>query len=137
MKQRREKIEIRLLTIACLAFAGSSGVATDAVGEAVSWDDWDTGTESVLLSGRQNVFDLPLMLAEAPPDAEEEGAAPSSPECAAFAADPDADVGDIIRAGCQPTLAQMSALMDNPLGNVAMLFTQFDLSILENPAFER
>ncbi|MGD9076619.1 MAG: hypothetical protein PVJ69_15480 [Desulfobacteraceae bacterium] len=60
---------------------------------------------------------------------------PLSPECAAFAKDPSADVGDVIRAGCQPTLAQMSALMDNPLGNVAMLFTQFDFSILENPLF--
>lgn len=44
-----------------------------------------------------------------------------SPECAEFAKDSEADVGDVIRAGCQPTLAQMSALMDNPLGNVAML----------------
>jgi hypothetical protein len=51
---------------------------------------------------------------------------PMSAECQAFRADPDADVGDIIRAGCQPTVGQMSALMDNPLGNVAMLFTQVD-----------
>ena len=56
-----------------------------------------------------------------------------SRQCAAFQADPDADVGDIIRAGCQPTLAQMSALMDNPLGNVAMLFTQFDFYQLKEP----
>ena len=28
----------------------------------------------------------------------------------------------------------MSALMDNPLGNVAMLFTQFDVYLMENPA---
>jgi hypothetical protein len=56
-----------------------------------------------------------------------------NPQCAAFAADPGADVGDIIRAGCQPSLAQMSALMDNPLGNVAMLFTQFDIYQLKDP----
>ena len=55
-------------------------------------------------------------------------------QCAAFAQDPDADIGAIIRAGCQPSLAQMSALMDNPLGNVAMLFTQFDWTRLENDA---
>jgi hypothetical protein len=137
MKQCRKKIEIRLLTIACLAFAGSSGAATDAVGEAVSWDDWDTGTESVLLTGRQNPFELPLMLAEAPGDAAAAEAEPLSAECAAFAADPDADVGDIIRAGCQPSLAQMSALMDNPLGNVAMLFTQFDTFRMENPSNDK
>jgi hypothetical protein len=59
---------------------------------------------------------------------------PTNPQCAAFAADMDADVGDIIRAGCTPTTAQMSALMDNPLGNVAMLWTQFDFTRMENPA---
>jgi len=56
-----------------------------------------------------------------------------NPQCAAFQADRDADVGEILRAGCEPTLAQMSALMDNPLGNVAMLFTQFDLYQLKDP----
>ena len=56
-----------------------------------------------------------------------------NPQCAAFAADRDADVGDIIRAGCKPTTAQMSRLMDNPLGNVAMLFTQFDFYQMKNP----
>jgi hypothetical protein len=30
----------------------------------------------------------------------------------------------------------MSALMDNPLGNVAMLFTQIDITKLENPTFD-
>jgi hypothetical protein len=63
----------------------------------------------------------------------EEAGEPPSPECAAFAADPDADLGEVLRAGCKPTLAQMSALMDNPLGNVAMLFTQFDYYLMENP----
>lgn len=58
----------------------------------------------------------------------------TSPECLAFAKDIDADLGEVLKAGCQPTLAQMSALMDNPLGNVAMLFTQFDLYKMENPS---
>jgi hypothetical protein len=58
-------------------------------------------------------------------------------KCAAFRADPDADVGAIIRAGCEPTLEQMSKLMDNPLGNVAMLFTQFDWTRLKNEKFDR
>jgi len=56
----------------------------------------------------------------------------TSEECLKFASDKDADLGEVLKAGCEPTLAQMSALMDNPLGNVAMLFTQFDISILEN-----
>jgi hypothetical protein len=59
-------------------------------------------------------------------------AAPLSAECKAFAEDPNADLGEVIKAGCQPTLAQMSKLMDNPLGNVAMLFTQFDVYKMTN-----
>jgi hypothetical protein len=55
-----------------------------------------------------------------------------SPECAKFAKDVNADLGDVIRAGCKPTLAQMSKLMDNPLGNVAMLFTQLDVYKMTN-----
>ncbi|NHZ69938.1 MAG: hypothetical protein GWP20_01760, partial [Thermotogales bacterium] len=56
-----------------------------------------------------------------------------SPECAKFAKDPGADIGDVIHAGCKPTLAQMSALMDNPVGNVAMMWNQIDYYGLENP----
>ena len=43
-----------------------------------------------------------------------------SAECIAFRANSDANIGDIMRAGCEPTLGQMSKLMDNPIGNVAM-----------------
>lgn len=58
--------------------------------------------------------------------------APLSEECQKFALDLDADLGEVLHAGCKPTLAQMSALMDNPLGNVAMLFTQIDYYSLSN-----
>jgi hypothetical protein len=73
----------------------------------------------------------PIWLAQA--DTEKKEEAEISEECKAFRADPEADIGDMIRAGCQPTTGQMSALMDNPLGNVAMLFTQVDVFVLENP----
>jgi len=66
-------------------------------------------------------------------EADETSGGPPSPECQAFAADPNADVGDIMRAGCKPSVGQMSALMDNPLGNVAMLFTQFDWYVKKEP----
>jgi hypothetical protein len=56
-----------------------------------------------------------------------------SEECLKLEADIDADLGDVINAGCKPSLAQMSALMDNPVGNVAMLFTQFDYYKLQDP----
>jgi len=58
-----------------------------------------------------------------------------SADCAKFSKN--ADVGDIIRAGCKLTLAQMSALMDNPVGNVAMWWNQLDYYGLENPKFNK
>ena len=53
--------------------------------------------------------------------------------CARYQVDIDADLGDVMRAGCEPTLAQMSALMDNPIGNVAMMFNQLDVYRMEEP----
>ena len=68
------------------------------------------------------------------PNAAEETAKDSNYEqCAAFQADIDADLGEVLRAGCEPTLAQMSALMDNPIGNVAMMFNQFDSYNVKDP----
>ncbi|HED17711.1 MAG TPA: hypothetical protein ENI64_12975 [Gammaproteobacteria bacterium] len=80
----------------------------------------------------------PLLLADAKPAAKKAkpGAAPSA-ECQAFSKDPNADLGAVLKAGCEPTLKQMSALMDNPLGNVAMLITQFDTTRLENPTINK
>ena len=44
-----------------------------------------------------------------------ESDATKSEECRKLEADIDADLGDVINAGCKPSLAQMSALMDNPM----------------------
>jgi hypothetical protein len=74
----------------------------------------------------------PLHLVQADSEAGDQPA--QSEQCLAFASDPDADLGEVLRAGCKPTLAQMSALMDNPLGNVAMLFNQYDSYHLRNDA---
>jgi hypothetical protein len=74
------------------------------------------------------------LVAASPEGEEGEADAPKSAQCAEFEKDIDADLGAVLKAGCEPTLAQMSALMDNPLGNVAMLFTQFDLTRMDNPA---
>ena len=95
---------------------------------------WDSSTGSVLYRGHTQTNELPLMLAQAPEQAEDKGGAAKSAKCAEFAKDKKADIGDIIRAGCQPTTAQMSALMDNPLGNVAMWINQFDSYRMENPS---
>ena len=60
-----------------------------------------------------------------------------SAECRAFRADMDANIGDIMRAGCEPTTGQMSKLMDNPIGNVAMWINQVDLFSLTNDDFDK
>jgi len=61
-------------------------------------------------------FAAPVVAA---PESVEADKSPSA-DCAKISKQADADVGDIIRAGCKPSLAQMSALMNNPVGNVAM-----------------
>ena len=79
---------------------------------------------------------LPTLLADASDttdDAGEEEKADNYEVCAAFRADRDADLGEVLKAGCEPTLSQMSALMDNPIGNVAMLFNQYDAYNIKEP----
>lgn len=55
-------------------------------------------------------------------------------ECIQFAADPKADLGAVLAAGCEPTISQMSALMDNPVGNIALWWNQYDSMHLKNDA---
>ena len=55
-----------------------------------------------------------------------------SPQCQEWRKDRNADIGEMLRNDCPPTIGQMSALMDNPLGSVAMLFTQFDFTKMTN-----
>lgn len=89
-------------------------------------------TSSVVLPD----FGESAYLAQADVEAAGENKAQSE-QCLAFAKDDNADVGEILKAGCEPTLAQMSKLMDNPLGNVAMWFNQFDTYRLENSEFNK
>ena len=102
---------------------------------STAFADSHTATEDLDLSVKSG--DVPPPAAGAAAGEPNEPSAESNPQCAAFEADPDADVGDIIRAGCTPTTAQMSALMDNPLGNVAMFFNQFDIYRLKDPETDR
>ena len=147
-KNKRIQLYLSLLLFSLLIGAGSAfgaeqiGVHQFMEGKSAyagtipGLDDADLFTQSGLYTAAdiwsEETTEQARLLAQADKEAEGEEK-PVSPECAAFREDPDADIGDIIRAGCQPTLGQMSALMDNPLGNVAMLFTQFDISLLENP----
>ena len=56
--------------------------------------DWEELKES---------FDETVLVAEAQEGAEAEE--PLSSECEEFAKDPDADLGEVLKAGCEPTLA--------------------------------
>ena len=88
-------------------------------------EPWEFSTADMVQSG---------WLAQA--DQEQEGEEIEvSPECRELRKDPMENVGTVIKAGCEPTLAQMSRLMDNPLGNVAMWLNQVDVVTLENDAF--
>ena len=73
---------------------------------------------------------------EAAAEAEPEAEAAMSKECIEMRQDVYADVGAILAAGCQPTTEQMSRLMDNPLGNVAMWINQVDILPLSNSAVD-
>ena len=149
MSRRREMYALLLMALCFLIVAGQALAGTGMM----------PGTQSGSVSSDLSLVEIlypevlpdnpdpfnsepvrkPWLLAHAEGDAEGDGEAgePMDPKCAAFAADPDADVGEIMHAGCQPTLGQMSALMDNPLGNVAMLFTQFDAYVKKDPATGR
>jgi hypothetical protein len=138
-----KKLQFCLIILLTLMFVGVGSVFGGEPSESeflMNGEYWLANAETPIygadqpgLFAQEQVREEALYFAEAK-KTEESEEKPVSPECAEFAKDPDADIGDIIRAGCQPTLAQMSALMDNPLGNVAMLFTQIDVYDMENPA---
>ena len=109
---------------------GTGKLKTDDL--IINWDiinwDWKKDTDQIAKVGLSE-FQIAQDAQE-----EDESAAPKSAQCLEFKQDVHADLGDVLRAGCEPTLAQMSALMDNPVGNVAMLFTQFDFTHMKNQA---
>ena len=128
-----------LLYVALLGIIVSSqAIAVEAIGPSVPepapaepLSSYEM-TQSWIKSLDEPYLIAPVLTgANAGDDADDAG---DQSHCAKFVGDLDADIGDILRAGCKPSIGQMSALMDNPLGNVAMLFTQFDLYKMENDA---
>ena len=91
---KKKPIVMLLLSTAIILLASTSLMAET--------NDLNSLTWTTLTDG----FDEPILVAQAQ---EGEGAEDTlSPECAELAKDPDADLGEVIRAGCKPTLAQMS-----------------------------
>jgi hypothetical protein len=150
LKDKRVRICISFLVL--IVFVGVGGVRgqepsgkefSTAEEKELTWQESGLNERSLLtekwFSAASNLSedssDQPFLMAEADNEKVDEEES-LSPECIEWRKDLDADIGVMLRAGCQPTIGQMSALMDNPLGNVAMLFTQFDFTRLENPTFE-
>jgi hypothetical protein len=100
---------------------------------------WKPASESTVLHNNQADFgEPPVLMAQA--SGEQSASAPAEPpseKCLAFAQDANADIGEVLRANCQPTLGQMKKLMDNPVGNVAMFMNQLDYIQMENPVEDR
>ncbi|WP_420800931.1 hypothetical protein [Pseudomonas cavernicola] len=45
----------------------------------------------------------------------------------------DIDLKEVVKAGCKPSDQQISKLMDNPVGNLVLLFNQYDYTALKGP----
>jgi len=133
-----------LLVISYSLIAGVVGIGTVSADQTTLGGQslasvWEPASESTVL--RNNLPDLgesPKILAQATGEQSPSAAAePQSAKCLEFAQDLNADLGEVLRAGCQPTLGQMKKLMDNPVGNVAMFMNQFDYIQMENPTADR
>ena len=53
--------------------------------------------------------------------------------CHRLQQDFDIDLKQVVKAGCDPSTEQIAKLMDNPVGNLVLLFNQFDYSALKGP----
>ena len=108
----------------------------DVAGQTTSPDRaLDLRVSTQLAASQLEDIEHKILLAEAETDTKPEAQSgdPSYETCARYAADRDADLGAVLKAGCEPTIAQMSALMDNPIGNVAMMFNQVDVYNMKEP----
>lgn len=56
-------------------------------------------------------------------------------DCASLLASPDADLDQLVDAGCELTAEQIGRLMDNPVGELVMMPIQYDRLTIEEPFF--
>lgn len=82
----------------------------------------------VLSSGGLSAAGLPELGSAPPP------ATMADPEtCHRLQQDFDIDLKQVVKAGCDPSTEQIAKLMDNPVGNLVLLFNQFDYTALKGP----
>lgn len=56
--------------------------------------------------------------------------------CAELTGRVDIDLKEVVRAGCQPSQAQIAKIMDNPVGNLVIVSNQFNWIQLKGSGFE-
>lgn len=61
------------------------------------------------------------------------GAKVDPEKCHQLQQDFDIDLKEVVKAGCEPSTEQISRLMDNPVGNLVLLFNQYDYTALKGP----
>lgn len=83
---------------------------------------------TLLLASAANhaASELPALGAAAPAKAD-------SATCQKLQQNFDIDLKEVVKAGCEPSTAQIAKLMDNPVGNLVMLTNQFDYTALKGP----
>jgi len=59
-----------------------------------------------------------------------------SDKCRELTSRLDIDLKEVVQAGCQPSQAQISKLMDNPVGNLVVVANQFNWTQLKGPNFK-
>jgi hypothetical protein len=138
LKQEMMNASALSLIIAGVLSAGTVSADQTTLGGQSVAGTWEPASESAVF--RNNLPDLgesPQLLAQTTDAQPASSAAEPSAKCLEFAEDLNADIGEVLRAGCQPSTAQMKKLMDNPVGNVAMFLNQFDYIQMENPTADR
>jgi hypothetical protein len=67
----------------------------------------------------------------------QEAPAEATADCAALQEDLFADLKQVVKAGCTPSQAQIAKLLDNPVGNFAMISIQYDAVQIEGARVDR
>jgi hypothetical protein len=148
MTQKRKQEMLTLSTsslIFCSLIAGALSIGTVSAAQTTPRDNsltsaWELASESIVLGNNHTDPGEPTTLVAQASSEESQAAAaaePPSAKCLEFAHDINADLGEVLKANCKPTLGQMKKLMDNPVGNVAMFINQIDYTQMENPNGDR
>ena len=89
----------------------------------------DAATATFTLLSEAELQAWPLLLAQAAGQASGTAVDP----CPELTRRLDIDLKEVVRAGCEPSQAQIAQLMSNPVGNLILLVNQFDYLQIKGP----